>query len=196
MRCGEFTVQSHPKFDPKKNVCGRGLTEVFVGGVFKAFEYRIPQDKVFGTLGAAIPLDPIPGHPTCPIQPLREHMESNQIQPNEFLFSHWSEETIKKTGKKKGFMLTREHFLKRVNELLVARKLHPITGHCLLIGGTTQLLRNGVNVDLVKKMGRWSSDSFLRYIREIVLILGENYLKLQITHAPERRAFAPAPLDS
>lgn len=89
-------------------------------------------------------------------------------------------------------MLTSDAFLKRINVPLVAWNLTPITGHCIRIGGTTQLLRNGVNVDLVKKMGRCSSHSFLRYIRHIVLILCENYLKLQIAHAPERRAFAPA----
>lgn len=191
MRCGKFTVKSHPKFDLKKNICSNGLTEVFVNGEFKAFKYGILQYKVFGVMGAKIPINPITGHPTCPIQPLCNHMCLNKIQPNEFLFSYWSEDIVKKTVKQKQCMLTSDTFLKRVNVLLSARSLIPITGHCIRIGRTTQLLRNGLNVDLVKKLGQGSSDSFLRYIRDIVLSLGENYLRLQIAHAPERRTFAP-----
>jgi len=42
-----------------------------------------------------------------------------------------------------------------------------ITGHPFRIGGTTSLLVSGVNPSVVKKMGRWSSDAYLRYWRTI-----------------------------
>ena|SRR5258708_7802593 len=37
------------------------------------------------------------------------------------------------------------------------------TGHSFQIGGTTELLLSGVTPDIIKNMGRWSSDSFLCY---------------------------------
>ena len=42
-----------------------------------------------------------------------------------------------------------------------------LTGHSFRIGGTTELLLNGVPTDVVKAMGRWSSDAFLRYWRSL-----------------------------
>ena len=42
-----------------------------------------------------------------------------------------------------------------------------ITGHSFRIGGTTALLRSGVDTEIVKKMGRWSSDAYLRYWRNV-----------------------------
>jgi hypothetical protein len=40
-----------------------------------------------------------------------------------------------------------------------------ITGHSFRIGGTTSLLRAGVDPKVVKQMGRWKSDAFLIYWR-------------------------------
>ena len=42
-----------------------------------------------------------------------------------------------------------------------------ITGHSSRIGGTTAFLMAGVYSDIVRKMGRWSSDAFLRYWRNV-----------------------------
>ncbi|KAF5376042.1 hypothetical protein D9615_007663 [Tricholomella constricta] len=67
-------------------------------------------------------------------------------------------------------MLCKRKFLIRCNEIFAARKLPRITGHCFRIGGTTHLLISGVPPDIVKVMGRWSSDAFLRYWRSLDLI--------------------------
>lgn len=45
--------------------------------------------------------------------------------------------------------------------------MQKVTGHCFRIGGTTALLRRGVDPEVVKVAGRWRSDSFLRYWRTI-----------------------------
>ncbi|KAF9223568.1 hypothetical protein BS17DRAFT_796183 [Gyrodon lividus] len=45
-----------------------------------------------------------------------------------------------------------------------------ITGHSFRIGGTTELLLAGVPPDVVKALGRWSSDAFLRYWRSLELL--------------------------
>ncbi|KAF5372038.1 hypothetical protein D9615_008037 [Tricholomella constricta] len=66
--------------------------------------------------------------------------------------------------------LTRRKFLLRVNSILSALRYPHISGHCFRIGGTTHLLLSGVPPDIVRMMGRWSSDSFLRYWRSLELI--------------------------
>ncbi|TFK16572.1 hypothetical protein FA15DRAFT_548136, partial [Coprinopsis marcescibilis] len=59
--------------------------------------------------------------------------------------------------------LTKAHFLERCNQIWTGLGYLRITGHSFRIGGTTELLLAGVPPDVVKAMGRWSSDSFLKY---------------------------------
>ncbi|KIJ30935.1 hypothetical protein M422DRAFT_186511, partial [Sphaerobolus stellatus SS14] len=49
----------------------------------------------------------------------------------------------------------------------IANGLPRITGHSFRIGGTTELLVAGVPPDVVKALGRWSSDAFLVYWRSL-----------------------------
>jgi hypothetical protein len=53
------------------------------------------------------------------------------------------------------------------NEVWQKEGIQRITGHSFRIGGTTAYLMAGVDPDIVKKMGRWSSDAFLRYWRSV-----------------------------
>jgi hypothetical protein len=41
------------------------------------------------------------------------------------------------------------------------------TGHSFRIGGTIMLLRSGISPEVVKKMGRWKSDAFQLYWRDV-----------------------------
>lgn len=59
--------------------------------------------------------------------------------------------------------LTKLKFLQRCSEIWEAAGYPRTTGHSFRIGGTTELLLAGVSPDVVKAMGRWSSDAFLRY---------------------------------
>ncbi len=59
--------------------------------------------------------------------------------------------------------LTKRKFLIRCNEIWSKLGYPHTTGHSFWIGGTTELLLSGVPPDIVKMMGCWSSDSFLRY---------------------------------
>ncbi|EJD33460.1 hypothetical protein AURDEDRAFT_47802, partial [Auricularia subglabra TFB-10046 SS5] len=61
--------------------------------------------------------------------------------------------------------LTKNAFLSRLNEIWAAAGMQRVSGHCFRIGGTTALLRMGVDTDVVKVAGRWKSDAFLRYWR-------------------------------
>ncbi|EJD54922.1 hypothetical protein AURDEDRAFT_40887, partial [Auricularia subglabra TFB-10046 SS5] len=61
--------------------------------------------------------------------------------------------------------LTKNAFLSRLNEIWTRAGMQRVSGHCFRIGGTTALLRMGVDTEVVKMAGRWKSDAFLRYWR-------------------------------
>ncbi|KAF8596955.1 hypothetical protein BDV93DRAFT_454069, partial [Ceratobasidium sp. AG-I] len=50
------------------------------------------------------------------------------------------------------------------------------------IGGTTALLKAGVPPDIVQKMGRWASDAFLRYWRDLSEIMSAHAELLNDPH--------------
>jgi len=57
--------------------------------------------------------------------------------------------------------------MKRCNELWKIWGHPRITGHSFRIGGTTHYLLRKVDPNVVRVMGRWSSDAFLRYWRQL-----------------------------
>ncbi|QRW12390.1 Reverse transcriptase domain protein [Ceratobasidium sp. AG-Ba] len=101
--------------------------------------------------------------PADPIWALQNHLYINRKVPHTFhLFGYmrlvngaWSPRC-----------LTKEELLSRCNEIW-GPKGHPrITGHSFRIGGTTELLLRGVDPEIVKQMGRWSSDAHMQYWRK------------------------------
>ncbi|KAE9392968.1 hypothetical protein BT96DRAFT_829884, partial [Gymnopus androsaceus JB14] len=42
-----------------------------------------------------------------------------------------------------------------------------MTGHCFRIGSTTHYLVQGIPPDIVKMLGHWKSDAFLKYWRDL-----------------------------
>ncbi|KAJ7754012.1 hypothetical protein B0H16DRAFT_1316577 [Mycena metata] len=64
-------------------------------------------------------------------------------------------------------VLTKSKFLARCNEIWQRAGYPRTTGHSFRIGGTTELLLAGVSPDVVKAMGRWSSDAFHKYWRSL-----------------------------
>ncbi|KAG1781296.1 hypothetical protein EV702DRAFT_1193475 [Suillus placidus] len=61
-------------------------------------------------------------------------------------------------------------FISRCNSIWSAAGIPTASGHSFRIGGTTELLLSGVPPDVVKALGRWSSDAFLRYWRKLDLL--------------------------
>jgi len=64
-------------------------------------------------------------------------------------------------------MLDKQEFLAMCNNVWHGLSTIRFTGHSFRIGGTTALLRSGIQSEIVKKMGRWSSDAYLRYWRNV-----------------------------
>lgn len=66
--------------------------------------------------------------------------------------------------------LTQRKFLACCNLIWLVAGLLAFTGHSFCIGGTTKLLLSGVPPNVVKALGRWSSDTFLCYWRSLDLL--------------------------
>jgi hypothetical protein len=97
--------------------------------------------------------------PLDPEIALRMHLTISNLPPSTPLFAYRTPT---------GFQtLTRPKFLQRCNEIWEAAGYPRTTGHSFRIGGTTELLLAGVAPDVVKAMGRWSSDAFHRYWRSL-----------------------------
>jgi hypothetical protein len=97
---------------------------------------------------------------TDAIEALRQHISTNKLGPDDPLFSF-------RTPGGNLLALTKKKFLNRCNAIWNLFGYPRLTGHSFRIGGTTELLIAGVPPDIVKMMGRWSSDTFLRYWRSL-----------------------------
>ncbi|KIJ09016.1 hypothetical protein PAXINDRAFT_17891 [Paxillus involutus ATCC 200175] len=107
-----------------------------------------------------------PHEPTTQTDPksaMEAHFRINQDEPHAHLFS-WKHPSgpMRPLSKKK--------VTKRIDSIA---KAHPdlpdLKGHSLRIGGTLHYLLNGVPFNVVKTMGRWSSESFTLYLRHHAL---------------------------
>ncbi|TFK20046.1 hypothetical protein FA15DRAFT_682711 [Coprinopsis marcescibilis] len=76
--------------------------------------------------------------------------------------------------------LTKSRFLDWCNQIWTPLGYPRFTGHSFRIGGTTELLLAGVPPDVVKAMGRWSLDAFLRYWRSLNNFAPLSSIKKQI----------------
>ena len=94
-----------------------------------------------------------------PISLLKRHLRINNVPNAAHIFAYSTENGHTS--------LSKATFLRRCNEIWQLFGYPHTTGHCFRIGGTTELLLAGTPPDVVKAMGRWSSDSFLRYWRSL-----------------------------
>lgn len=101
--------------------------------------------------------------PTNPRAALDNHLQINSPPPSGHLFAY---------KYKKGYRpMTKRDFLKRLDSAAREAGLTPLHGHSIRIGGTLELLLRGIPFDVVKTMGRWSSDAFTGYLRRHAQIL-------------------------
>ncbi|KLO16817.1 hypothetical protein SCHPADRAFT_847516 [Schizopora paradoxa] len=92
---------------------------------------------------------------------LLHHLKTNHLAGDDGLFCY------RTSSRSPVQRLTSNMFLARCNQVWAASNIPRITGHSFRIGGTTELLTSGVEPDVVRAMGRWSSDSFLKYWRSL-----------------------------
>jgi site-specific recombinase XerD len=95
----------------------------------------------------------------CPVHYMRQYRDLRLCagaKPHDpvFLNSH-------------GSVLTMGYFVRNLKKILqkTGHDSHLYTGHSFRIGAATKATRVGIPDHLIQTLGRWSSDSYLRYIR-------------------------------
>lgn len=152
-RCAEFTCKS--SFDPECNLCFSDLAmhdnhAVLTLKQSKTDPFRKGIDiKLFRTKSTVRPIQQFSAY-----LPMRN--STFACKPNDPLF-------IMENGN----ALTRSRFLEMLKQLLqcAGHTESGITGHSFRTGAATSAAKARIEDHLIKSIGRWSSDSNLRYIR-------------------------------
>jgi hypothetical protein len=101
--------------------------------------------------------------PADPDATLATHLEVNQPLPLAHLFAYRHNTTHRP--------LTKTIFLTRLKKALKDAGRPVKLGHSICISATLEYLLRGVPFEAMKSIGRWSSDSFSRYLRKHAQIL-------------------------
>lgn len=159
IRLGELFPENQRTFDPKHAPALHHLFPPIASGSRKL---HLPRTKIAGEKGENVMI--LRQLDNDPIAALEHHTKSNNLTSNDPLCSYRDTNNIL-------IPLTRRKFLLRCNEIWFSRGLMvSTTGHAFRIGGTTHLLLSRVPPHIVKVMGRWSSDEFLKYWRSLEII--------------------------
>ncbi|KAJ3805718.1 hypothetical protein F5876DRAFT_81464 [Lentinula aff. lateritia] len=84
------------------------------------------------------------------------HLEVNSLLQSDPLFSY-------RLPNNSLQVLSKKEFLKFCNRVWASASIKWIMGHSFRTGGTTHYLTKGIPPDIVKAMGRWKPDTFLKY---------------------------------
>jgi hypothetical protein len=164
-RLGEFTVPAIAKFDRTKHISRADVKFTFNHENLPVIMFSLPCTKTSpeGENTHCAPHDPV--SLSDPKTALDNHFRVNPAQPTDHLFA-WKHPT---SGLRP---LSKKEVVKQIESI---KKTHPeipdLKGHSLRIGGTLHYLLKGVPFDVVKTIGRWSSESFTIYLRHHALIL-------------------------
>lgn len=148
-----------------------------------SLKVRLPWTKVKKWNGEDIYLT-IQDNKSDPVKALQKHLALNQFPDSTVLFSY--KDVYGFTA------LLKQQFLSRCNDIWGACGLTQTSGHSFRIGGTSHLLICGVHPDIIKKTGRWSSDSFLRYWRNLDTVIPKHTSRLR-KQAPSGQLGEPRP---
>lgn len=126
-------------------------------GPLQSFKLSLPWTKVSHWSGETLIISQQSGV-VDPTTTLALHIAIDKLNPTDILFSY-------RTNSGTLQVMTKPEFLSTCNMIWRRTGFDYTTGHSFCIGGTTQFLLCGIAPDIIKKAGRWSSDSFLRYWR-------------------------------
>lgn len=162
-RLGEFTVPTLSSFEGSRHVKRSDVSHgTHPAGGAPVTVFHLPHTKC-SEHGEDVYWAAQSG-PADPLVALDNHFRVNAPMPSEFLFT-W----VHSSGKRRP--LTRSEFLKRLKSATLAAGLEPLQGHGLRIGAVLEYLLRKVPFDVVKVMGRWSSDAFILYLRQHAVVI-------------------------
>ncbi|KAG1800682.1 uncharacterized protein BJ212DRAFT_1450139 [Suillus subaureus] len=167
---GEFTVKTIKGFNPKKHISRAGVSESTDqhGFLFLLHngnpitKFHIPSTKTYTTTGEDTFWATQDGL-SDPRAVLINHFCMNPAHDDALLFAWRYHKGIQP--------LSKAELVKRVATVTVTTNLPNLKGHGLHIRGTLEYLLWEIPFDIVKSMGRWSSDTFTLYLRDHTLIL-------------------------
>jgi hypothetical protein len=155
MRLGEFTVPSIKMFNPDKHITRRNVSETKDRNGLTVKKFHIPSTKA----------SPIEGEdaywamqigPSDPQVALANHLHINSAEENAHLFAWRHPKGLRP--------LSKLELTKRLSAIFRNASLPDLKGHGIRISGTLEYLLRGIPFDVVKSMGRWSSDAFTLYL--------------------------------
>ncbi|KAG2113858.1 uncharacterized protein F5147DRAFT_680112 [Suillus discolor] len=149
-RLGEFTVNAIKEFDPKKHITRSGVSKAADRNGLPVTKFHLPSTKCSPNEGEEAYWAMQEG-PSDPSAALENHLRINPANGDAHLFA-WKH-------------------AKGLPSATAAANLPELKGHGLRIGGTLEYLLRGVPFEVVKTMGRWSSEAFTLYLREHAVIL-------------------------
>ncbi|KAG2121741.1 hypothetical protein DEU56DRAFT_746537 [Suillus clintonianus] len=161
-RLGELTVKSIKIFTPQEHVKRADVRmDCEDRNGLRVSKIHVPRTKT-STTGEDI-YWARQSDSTDPEAALIQHFTINEPLPNDHLFT-WRHPKGPRP-------LTRGAFLKRIASIAKQGGCPDLKGHGIRIGGTLEYLLRGIPFDVVKSMGRWSSEAFTIYLRDHALIM-------------------------
>ena len=155
-RLGEFTVSTPNAFDPNLHITISGVSFQRDRFFNRVTAFKLPRTKTSIT-GETV-FWAAQNNASNPLFYLLNHLRINENTPSEHLFA------FKNKGSKTP--LTRNNFIRNVKNSASKAGLVFNSGHSLRIGSTLEYLLRGVPFEVVKQIGRWSSNLFTLYLRE------------------------------
>lgn len=180
-RTGEFTLPSLKSFDANTHVKVSDVRYDTDRHGHQVTVFRLPRTKT--TPGGEDVYWSSQSGLCDPTAALLNHFNVNTPAATDALFSWRHRAGIR--------VLTRSAFLKCINEASVSAGLGELKGHGIRIGGTLEYLLRGVPFESVKTMGRWSSNTFVLYLRKHAVIMAP-YLQDQPLLEPFMRYALPS----
>ena len=160
-RLGEFTVPTLKAFNPAQHVKRSDLSHRVDRNSFEVSVFHIPTTKS-SCDGEDVYWSSQPD-PSDPQTALQHHFELNNPPLSDHLFAWHHPEGL--------WPLTRLAFMTTLKKLCKALDVECFQGHGIRIGATLELLLRGVPFDVVKTIGRWSSEAFLVYLRDHAIVM-------------------------
>lgn len=160
-RLGELTVPSLQAFDPEQHPKRFNLSTRSDRNGIIVHVLRLPVTKT-ARQGEDIYWSAQPGA-SNPEAAMARHLQLNNPLPSRHIFT-WNHPKGPRP-------LTRTAFLNRLKGLASAQGSQTLHGHSIRIGGTLELLLRGVPFDVVKTIGRWSSEAFVTYLRQHAVVM-------------------------
>ncbi|KAG2124421.1 hypothetical protein DEU56DRAFT_744548, partial [Suillus clintonianus] len=161
-RLGEFTVPTIKSFDPVKHISRCHVSTTVDRNGLPVTKFHLPTTKASPVTGEDAFWSAQEG-PSDPQTALENHLRINPASELTHLFA-WKHP--------KGMRpLSKREVTKRLASVAQTASLPDLKGHGLRIGGTLEYLLRGVPFDVVKSMGRWSSDAFTIYLRDHAVVI-------------------------